>query len=1622
MKLKRRLLSLCLAMLMVFSLLPVYAAETEEHTHSENCYAKEGDLLCEIPESEGHTHSAECYCPGGEVLCEQNENDAHTHGANCYCPGGELLCALEETEGHTHGAGCYAKGGELICKFDNQNETGTEDEENASVKSENVADDAIVPLSTNPTTIAAGETLSVYVEEKTIVKLAFTPEEDGAYSFYSTGYEDTYGYLYDQSGVEITSNDDGGENTNFRISYQLMANTTYYWGVRYYSNSNSGHISVTLEKFVTTVPKVEVVTTVPDEIDNAFSADDLLCITLEGEFVVEKNVRLTEAGTQTILLEPGVPAGNYMLYWGTFDGDGNRNIAWPMCNGLRVILREDGTLTQENGKPLRIENVYSVTTVPKVSISTSIPDGVALDSVEFGSLEADIYHKEDDTLSLTAKAQISSVGDTTLTFSEILPVGEYILLFRTTDNDGEAIPNWSFTNIGVSLVLQEDGSLTYPDGTAFVLVNTYTPPSETQDIYVSPVISFDPTYSIAPDFSAGGFPIAFRLIDETDMVVREVNYTVSGIYAEEPFVFEKVPVGKYTIYADTSDLNLRQGEYFNNYQQDITVTENGVYEQGWREKIWYSASSPDEYELYYGLWGYKLPVTKNISIFTGSDVPTGKVSFTIAVEGVSGPYRDFYDEQEVTFDFTNYQPGEEINSQTLFFELPAGTWKYEEENESTTYRVYEKDLPEDWYNCLSGGSELITASPIVAPPSMANVQADDHSSSNLRNELPPVRIRNVYSTEVTLPDCERNDTYWPVVFTKRIALADGGDAAGYQQELADGMQFVFFLTGYTAAGEEIQTNRSVYFHTNSGSSQTVDFGYLPVGSYTLYEGFSSRDWVSSIGNSWSEDGMTYGIPITVRHDGVTYGNNASSLTVTNTYGGSEAAEDVTFDKLIYGEFTGPQEFVFYLRPVIHAMPSSLDWDDNYGAYVERITVQPGTTSAKVTFQGVPAGHYQLFEGAVAGWNSSLTAPNAGYALAEVYVIDGEVVFVRNEIRDGVAVPTVEPDFSVSNKTDDYEDPDVPVTPFSVSFTKQFVATSGSELPAEEQTFTFVLAGYRNRQDGDQSLADTFERWEQTITYTPGDEQITVSFSDVPAGRYHLIETNLGEHWTSTLPSSGGLSVVVAKDGTVTYAGESSLLVTNTYDNPTFGSLTVSKTVSGSGADTNQNFPFTVTLNDDTIDGTYGDMEFTNGVATFTLRDGQSVQAREILAGVGYTVEETDSRGYTATVNGEAGTTTAGSIVGNADQKAAFNNDKPGDEPSYTNVTVKKVWKLDDGGSAADSVKIALLKNGAEYDTVVLNAENNWTHVWDNLDDGDTWTVGEVDVPDGFTASVDQNGNVFTITNDDIPIAPTFGSLTVSKTVSGSGADTSQAFPFTVTLSDDTIDGIYGDMEFTNGVATFTLTDGQSMQARGILAGVGYTVEETDSGGYTATVNGEAGTITEGSIVGNADQKAAFNNDKPGAEPSYTSVTVKKVWKLDDGGSAADSVKIALFKNGTEYDTVVLNAENNWTHEWDNLDDRDIWTVSEVDVPDGFTASVDQNGNVFTVINDDIPVEPTIDPSEPTAPNKPTTPVKPTDKVPNTGDDSNLGLWVSLAVLAAVGFVGTIFLHRKKRYAGKYTAQ
>ena len=126
---------------------------------------------------------------------------------------------------------------------------------------------------------------------------------------------------------------------------------------------------------------------------------------------------------------------------------------------------------------------------------------------------------------------------------------------------------------------------------------------------------------------------------------------------------------------------------------------------------------------------------------------------------------------------------------------------------------------------------------------------------------------------------------------------------------------------------------------------------------------------------------------------------------------------------------------------------------------------------------------------------------------------------------------------------------------------------------------------------------------------------------------------------------------------------------------------------------------------------------------------------------------------------------------------------------------------------------------------------------------------------------------------------TTGTLIVTKTVTGNEGDINQYFTFTVTLKmpEITVDALaapitnatpdtsaaptpvtetYGDVTFTNGVATFTLKHGESKTIKDIPAGYTYTVTESDNAGYTMTSENDKGTIEGGKT---ADVK--FTNTK-----------------------------------------------------------------------------------------------------------------------------------------------------------------
>jgi hypothetical protein len=98
----------------------------------------------------------------------------------------------------------------------------------------------------NPVSYTIGSSQSVPVMNRTITAededfFLLVPERDGRLTAETTGSIDTYMYLYNYDNEEeLSSNDDGGQGSNARISYNVRAGMRYIAKVRGYSSSTSG--------------------------------------------------------------------------------------------------------------------------------------------------------------------------------------------------------------------------------------------------------------------------------------------------------------------------------------------------------------------------------------------------------------------------------------------------------------------------------------------------------------------------------------------------------------------------------------------------------------------------------------------------------------------------------------------------------------------------------------------------------------------------------------------------------------------------------------------------------------------------------------------------------------------------------------------------------------------------------------------------------------------------------------------------------------------------------------------------------------------------------------------------------------------------------------------------------------------------------------------------------------------------------------------------------------------------------------------------------------------------------------------------------------------------------------
>ena len=502
-----------------------------------------------------------------------------------------------------------------------------------------------------------------------------------------------------------------------------------------------------------------------------------------------------------------------------------------------------------------------------------------------------------------------------------------------------------------------------------------------------------------------------------------------------------------------------------------------------------------------------------------------------------------------------------------------------------------------------------------------------------------------------------------------------------------------------------------------------------------------------------------------------------------------------------------------------------------------------------------------------------------------------------------------------------------------------------------------------KASGETSAGDTKTHGQGTVTISglPVGAAFTVTEKSAPGFEYRGVTTSNSTQTSTDTSASGTV-------GTTTSVRFTNARVP--------GELNVTKTVTSSTQSdkTDKDFSFTVRLYQDAartkpaksitgssnIDGQAYGVEFTEGVANFTLKHGQTKQIRNLPQGVYYAVEEARAEGFVTTKTGETGRIAA------AVSTAKFFNDK--DEGGL------RVYKRVVSPSGADHqqtktfpVTVTLSDTSINQTYGDMTFQNGVAHL--NLYDGQVASATGLAKGVRYTVSEELTGEdqqKFTVTyegetgtiGDDVVTAGVVnthktGGLKVSKLVeSNQDSDKTRQFKFRVSLGDETISGTFGGIEFAEGVAEFTLAKDQNITIDGLPYGVSYTVEEETPTGYQLVKTGDTGTIAEDT------KEATFTNGR-----TYTSASVRKVWNDNNNhdGKRPASIYVDLTRNGAPITTVKLPRENvspdeMWTYTIDNLPTHDdagnpyTYGWAENNVPAGYTLESNSTTGTLTTIS------------------------------------------------------------------------
>ena len=282
------------------------------------------------------------------------------------------------------------------------------------------------------------------------------------------------------------------------------------------------------------------------------------------------------------------------------------------------------------------------------------------------------------------------------------------------------------------------------------------------------------------------------------------------------------------------------------------------------------------------------------------------------------------------------------------------------------------------------------------------------------------------------------------------------------------------------------------------------------------------------------------------------------------------------------------------------------------------------------------------------------------------------------------------------------------------------------------------------------------------------------------------------------------------------------------------------------------------------------------------------------------------------------------------------------QPGKTSISVIKAWE--DGnnqdGKRPTDIKVQLYADGTpEGEEIALNAGNQWSYTWSGLDEMKSgqkisYTVKEAGKVTGYDTVISGEAKTgYVITNSHTPELTNISGEKIWDDADNQDGKRPESITVNLFANGEKIDSkaVKADAE-GNWKYSF-----KNLPKYANGEPIIYTVTEDTVTDYTTEVTGT--TIT--------------NKYQPGK----TSITVTKAWEdfNDHNGIRPSEIKVQLYADGeAQGEEITLNAENQWTHIWTDLDERKAgelidYTVKETENIDNYETTISGDAHTGYII-------------------------------------------------------------------------